>query len=54
MRHPASEKHGTIRLVEGSYLPVKRTLGKLGTPLATHFAARPLKSRELPASRHLR
>ena len=30
MRYPASEKLDIIRLVEGSRLPVKRTLEKLG------------------------
>jgi len=30
MRYPASEKLEIIRLVEGSHLPTKRTLDKLG------------------------
>ena len=37
MRYPASEKLEIIRLVEGSHLPIKRTLDKLGIG-----AARPL------------
>jgi len=32
MRYPASEKLEIIRLVEGSHLPRKRTLDKLGIP----------------------
>ncbi len=32
MRYPASEKLEIIRLVEGSHLPTKRTLGMLGIP----------------------
>ena len=35
MRYPASEKLEIIRLVEKSYLPVRRTLGKLALQL--HF-----------------
>ena len=34
MRYPASEKLEIIRLVEGSHLPVKRTLDKLGVSRA--------------------
>ena len=37
MRYPASEKLEIIRLVEQSYLPVKRTLEKLGIPRATFY-----------------
>ena len=32
MRYPASEKAEIIRLVEGSHLPARRTLDKLGIP----------------------
>ena len=35
MRYPASEKLEIIRLVEGSSLPVRRTLEKIGIPRAT-------------------
>jgi len=35
MRYPASEKLEIIRLVEGSHLPAKRTLEKLGVPRST-------------------
>ncbi len=35
MRHPASDKAEIIRLVEGSHLPARRTLDKLGIPRAT-------------------
>ena len=37
MRYPASEKLESIRLVEQSHLPVKRTLGKLGIPRTTFY-----------------
>ncbi len=37
MRYPASEKLEIIRLVEGSHLPVKRTLDKLGVPRPTFY-----------------
>ncbi len=37
MRYPASEKLGIIRLVEGSHLPVRRTLDKLGIPSTTFY-----------------
>ena len=37
MRYPASEKLEIIRLVEGSHLPTKRTLGKLGIPKTTFY-----------------
>jgi transposase InsO family protein len=37
MRYPASEKLEIIRLVEGSHLPAKRTLDKLGIPRTTFY-----------------
>jgi transposase-like protein len=37
MRYPASEKAEIIQLVEGSHLPAKRTLDKLGIPRATFY-----------------
>ena len=37
MRYPASEKLEIIRLVEGSHLPVKRTLEKLGVSRPTYY-----------------
>ena len=37
MRYPASEKLEIIRLVEGSSLPVRRTLEKVGVPRATFY-----------------
>jgi putative transposase len=37
MRYPASEKLEIIRLVEGSHLPAKRTLDKLGVPRTTFY-----------------
>ncbi len=37
MRYPASEKLEIIRFVEGSHLPTKRTLDKLGIPRATFY-----------------
>src|SRR6056297_1344422 len=37
MRYPASEKLEIIRLVEGSHLPVKRTLDKLGVSRPTFY-----------------
>ena len=37
MRYPASEKAEIIDLVEGSHLPAKRTLNKLGIPRATFY-----------------
>jgi len=37
MRYPASEKLEIIRLVEGSHLPSKRTLDKLGIPRTTFY-----------------
>ena len=37
MRYPASEKLEIIRLVEGSALPVRRTLEKIGIARATFY-----------------
>src|SRR3712207_2583490 len=37
MRYPAAEKLEVIRLVEGSHLPVRRTLRQLGIPPATFY-----------------
>ena len=37
MRYPASEKLEIIRLVEQSYLPVRRTLQRLGIPSTTFY-----------------
>ena len=37
MRYPASEKLEIIRLVEGSHLPARRTLDKLGVPKTTFY-----------------
>lgn len=37
MRYPTSEKLEIIRLVEGSHLPTKRTLDKLGIPKTTFY-----------------
>ena len=37
MRYPASEKLEIIRLIEGSHLPVRRTLAHLGIPPATFY-----------------
>ena len=37
MRYPASEKLEIIRLVEGSHLPTRRTLDKLGIPRTTFY-----------------
>jgi putative transposase len=37
MRYPASEKLEIIRTVEGSHLPVKRTLTMLGIPSSTYY-----------------
>jgi len=37
MRYPASEKLEIIRLVEGSQLPTRRTLDKLGIPRTTFY-----------------
>jgi len=38
MRYPASEKLEIIRLVEGSHLPVRRTLDKLAIPRTTFYS----------------
>ena len=37
MRYPAPEKLEIIRLVEGSHLPIRRTLDKLGIPRTTFY-----------------
>jgi transposase InsO family protein len=37
MRYPAAEKLEIIHLVEGSHLPVRRTLERLGIPRATFY-----------------
>jgi putative transposase len=37
MRYPASEKAEIIQLVEGSHLPAKKTLDKLGIARATFY-----------------
>jgi transposase InsO family protein len=37
MRYPAAEKEEIIRVVEGSHLPVRRTLEMLGVPRATFY-----------------
>lgn len=37
MRYPAPEKLEIIRLVEGSHLPTKRMLDKLGIPRTTFY-----------------
>jgi transposase InsO family protein len=37
MRYPAAEKLEIIRLVEGSHLPVRRTLARLGIPRASFY-----------------
>ena len=37
MRYPAAEKLEILRLVEGSHLPVRRTLRHLGVPPATFY-----------------
>ena len=37
MRYPASEKLEIIRLVEQSYLPVRKTLAQLGIPKTTFY-----------------
>ncbi len=37
MRYPAAEKLEIIRLVEGSHLPVRRTLARLGVPVTTFY-----------------
>jgi len=38
MRYPAAEKLEIIRLVEGSHLPVRRTLARIGVPVTTSTA----------------
>ena len=37
MRYSASEKLEIIRLIDKSYLPIKQTLDKLGTPRTTFY-----------------
>jgi putative transposase len=37
MRYPAAEKLEIIRLVEGSHLPVRRTLARIGVPVTTFY-----------------
>ena len=37
MRYPAAEKLEIIRLVEGSQLPVRRTLARIGVPATTFY-----------------
>ena len=37
MRYPASEKLEIVRFVEGSHLPTKRTLDRLGIPRTTFY-----------------
>jgi transposase-like protein len=37
MRYAAAEKLEIIRLVEGSHLPVRRTLARIGVPPATFY-----------------
>ena len=37
MRYPAAEKLEIIGLVEGSHLPVRRTLARIGVPPATFY-----------------
>lgn len=37
MRYPATEKLEIIRLVEGSHLPARQTLDKLGIPRPTFY-----------------
>ena len=37
MRYPASEKLEIIKLVEGSHLPAKQTLDKLGVSRRTFY-----------------
>ena len=53
MRYPATEKLEIIRLVEGSHLPVKRTLAKIGVSRPTFY--RPLSAIALqsPAGRRV-
>ena len=37
MRYPAAEKLEIIRLVEGSHLPVRRALARIGGPATTFY-----------------
>ena len=37
MSYPAAEKLEIIRLVEGSHLPVRRTLARIGVPVTTFY-----------------
>jgi transposase InsO family protein len=37
MRYPAAEKLEIIRLVEGSHLPARRTLARIGVPVTTFY-----------------
>ena len=37
MRYPATEKLEIIRLIEGSHLPARQTLDKLGIPRPTFY-----------------
>jgi transposase-like protein len=37
MRYPAAEKLEIIRLVEGSHLPVRRSLARIGVPATTFY-----------------
>ena len=37
MRYAATEKLEIIRLVEGSHLPVRRTLARIGVPATTFY-----------------
>jgi len=37
MRYPAAEKLEIIRLIEGSHLPVRRTLARIGVPATTFY-----------------
>jgi transposase-like protein len=37
MRYPAAEKLEIIRVVEGSHLPVRRTLARIGMPVTTFY-----------------
>ena len=37
MRYPGSEKLEIIKLVEGSHLPAKQTLDRLGVPRRTFY-----------------
>ena len=45
MRYPAAEKLEIIRLVEGSHLPVRRTLARIGVPATTFVTIFNPKSR---------